>query len=124
MKQKDFSRLKSLYAEQMLDMRDILIDDNSKQTPEMIDLKYKFKNGLVLTFVFKKWGKHNVNIKNVEWDKDISIFNKRSKRELYNEYINDCIPTIYQKAANMMNRKTVYINTTGDAIIYMPQTHN
>ena len=71
-----------------------------------INIKYTFKNGIYVIFTIKKDPKHP--IARSEWSCDL---NNKNLQKIYKEYIDECVPYVYQKVADFIGQSILWVDS-------------
>lgn len=72
----------------------------------MIKTEYKFQNGVVVKFILDKTNKQKP-INKTEWS---CAMTKDNIEPLYREYVDKCIPFVYQQIADLTGQSIMWID--------------
>lgn len=72
--------------------------------PPLYRIKYKFKNGKTAEFFIDQSDPKNP-VHRVEWSCKV---NKHNISPLYKEYVESCIPYVYQRIANLIGGSIIW----------------
>jgi hypothetical protein len=76
--------------------------------PPMYRIKYEFINGITCEFFISSDIKNPIH--RVEWSKDIAKLKRQQKAKLLDEYFYICVPFVYQKIANYIGQKIMWVD--------------
>ena len=79
--------------------------------PPMYKIKYEFTNGVTCEFFISSDKKDPVH--RVEWSRDIAKMKRQHKIKLLEEYFYICVPFVYQKIANYIGEKILWVDKNG-----------
>jgi len=87
---------------------------------ETIKITYEFSNKVTADIIYQD-SETSPSIK-CEWSCD---FTKKNIAPIWDEYVNQCVPRVYQEISNLSGRVITWMDSSGKAgiMVFEPQTN-